>query len=321
MKVSIGLIVLLILNIATGAALIVAAYRLYRRCRFPYLFSYLVFLTAWCVFGILGLLYSVLVPQVVPPGIYVSITMLNYFLIVPILFVMLYFFTEFVVRLMEKSLSHVFKWGFAILFFIFLALLVLRASHILSQPGPHSLLSLYLPIPLLRIIKWIFVYGSLFYLSWNLKYLDSPVKRKYFTGFAITFAVGFTLSEICMMGLLPVYDVFLDTLITNVVFYSTPLIVFFILERFLTGYYASRPLEQPVKTNLESLFEKYGISKREGEIIELIIKGHSNQEIEDKLYISLETVKKHIYNIYKKTRVKNRLQLNYLIRNYTKQDT
>ncbi|MGD2090170.1 MAG: helix-turn-helix transcriptional regulator [Candidatus Aminicenantes bacterium] len=321
MKVSIGLIVLLILNIGTGAALVVAAYRLYRRCRFPYLFSYLVLVTAWCVFGILGLVYSVLVPQVVPPGIYSSIIMLNYFLIIPMVFVMLYFFTDFVVRLMEKSLSRVFKWGFAILFFIFLALLALRVSHILSQPGPHSLSSLYPPIPILRIIKWIFVYGSLFYLFLNLKYLESPVKRKYFSGVAITFAVGFTLSEICMMGLLPVYDLFLDTLITNVVFYGTPLIVLFILKRFLTRYYASRPLEQPVKTNLDSFFEKYGISKREGEIIELIIKGHSNREIEDKLFISLETVKKHIYNIYKKTRVKNRLQLNYLIRNYIKQDT
>jgi DNA-binding CsgD family transcriptional regulator len=321
MKISIGLIVLLILNIAAAAALIAAAYRLYRRCRFPYLFSYLVFLMAWCVFGILGLFYSVLLPQVVPPSIYGSITLLNYFLIVPILFVMLYFFTDFVVRLMEKSLSRVFRWGSAVLFFIFLALLVLRVSHILSQPGPHWLSSLYPPIPFFRIIKWIFIYGSLFYLSRDLKYLDSPVKRKYFTGVAITFAVGFTLSEICMMGLLPVHDLFLETLITIVVFYGTPLIVFFILERFINQYYASRPLEQPVKPDLDSFFEKYGISKREGEIIDLIIKGHSNREIEDKLFISLETVKKHIYNIYKKTRVKNRLQLNYLIRNYNKQDT
>jgi DNA-binding CsgD family transcriptional regulator len=321
MKISIGLIVLLILNIAAAAALVVAAYRLYRRCRLPYLLSYLLFLMAWCVFGVLGLVYSVLLPQVVPPGIYGSITMLNYFLIIPIVFVMLYFFTDFVVRLMEKSLSRVFKWGFAVLFFIFLALLVLRVSHILSQPGLHSLSSLYAPIPILRIIKWIFVYGSLFYLSRNLKYLDSPVKGKYFTGVAITFAVGFTLSEICMMGLLPVHDLFLDTLITNVVFYGTPLIVFFILEGFLNRYYTSRPLEQPVKTDFDSFFEKYGISKREGEIIDLIIKGHSNREIEDKLFISLETVKKHIYNIYKKTGVKNRLQLNYLIRNYNRQDT
>ena len=321
MKISIGLIVLLILNIAAAAALIVAAYRLYRRGRFPYLFSYLVFLTAWCVFGILGLVYSVLLPQVVPPGIYGSITLLNYFLIVPILFIMLYFFTDFVAQLMEKSLSRVFKWGFAVLFFIFIALVVLKVSHILSQPGPHSLSSLSPPIPILRIIKWIFVYGSLFYLARNLKHLDSPVKRKYFTGVAITFAVGFTLSEICMMDLLPIYNLFFDTLITNVVFYGTPLIVLFILERYINQYYASRPLEQPVKTDLDSFFEKYGISKREGEIIDLIIKGHSNREIEDKLFISLETVKKHIYNIYKKTRVKNRLQLNYLLLNYNQQDT
>ncbi|NOY09471.1 MAG: response regulator transcription factor [Spirochaetes bacterium] len=50
-------------------------------------------------------------------------------------------------------------------------------------------------------------------------------------------------------------------------------------------------------------------TKRELEIVNLIEMGLSNKEIADRLYISTETVKKHIYNMMTKTRVKNRISL------------
>jgi DNA-binding CsgD family transcriptional regulator len=62
-------------------------------------------------------------------------------------------------------------------------------------------------------------------------------------------------------------------------------------------------------TELETRCAAYGISKREQEIITLVLEGCSNRDIEDRLFISLATVKDHIYKIYKKTGVKNRVQL------------
>jgi DNA-binding CsgD family transcriptional regulator len=53
----------------------------------------------------------------------------------------------------------------------------------------------------------------------------------------------------------------------------------------------------------------YGITNREHEIIQFISEGKTNQEIADTLYISLQTVKDHIYNIFRKTGMKNRVQL------------
>jgi DNA-binding CsgD family transcriptional regulator len=67
-----------------------------------------------------------------------------------------------------------------------------------------------------------------------------------------------------------------------------------------------RPL-QPV-SNLER-FELLGITKREREIVMLIKSGKTNQEIADELFISVATVKDHNHNLFRKSGVRNRLEL------------
>lgn len=51
------------------------------------------------------------------------------------------------------------------------------------------------------------------------------------------------------------------------------------------------------------------LSEREKEVIELLAKGCTNQEIAGTLYVSEVTVKKHLGNIFRKLNVKNRAQL------------
>lgn len=50
------------------------------------------------------------------------------------------------------------------------------------------------------------------------------------------------------------------------------------------------------------------LSPREVEVLKLIAAGHSNQEIADKLYLSLNTIKSHTNNIYSKLGVSRRTQ-------------
>lgn len=57
-----------------------------------------------------------------------------------------------------------------------------------------------------------------------------------------------------------------------------------------------------------SLISQLEINKRELEILNLIARGHSNQEIAGKLFISLSTVKTHIQNLFEKLDVKRRTQ-------------
>ncbi len=56
------------------------------------------------------------------------------------------------------------------------------------------------------------------------------------------------------------------------------------------------------------ILEQTGISKRELEVLELISEGLSNEEIAEKLFISLNTIKTHTSNLFEKLEVKRRTQ-------------
>lgn len=58
----------------------------------------------------------------------------------------------------------------------------------------------------------------------------------------------------------------------------------------------------------EHEFQRLGISKREHEVLDLMAKGLSNQEIADKLFVSLNTVKTHTSNLLLKLEARRRTQ-------------
>lgn len=68
-----------------------------------------------------------------------------------------------------------------------------------------------------------------------------------------------------------------------------------------------------VKKNSEKIIEKFKLTVREKEIFSLLLDRWSRQDIAEKLYISPDTVKMHVGNIYKKLGVKSRSGLLKLI--------
>lgn len=95
------------------------------------------------------------------------------------------------------------------------------------------------------------------------------------------------------------------------VLYGMPV---FFLKGFMETYHGPLEKHPSDEHRVEALFKKYNISKREQEIVHLICKGKTNKQIEDELYIALQTVKDHVSRIYHKTGVKNRVQLTNLFR-------
>ena len=61
--------------------------------------------------------------------------------------------------------------------------------------------------------------------------------------------------------------------------------------------------------NVESFGQRWGMSKREMEVLDLLLKGRNTLYISQQLFIATGTAKTHIYNIYRKTDVHTKMEL------------
>lgn len=100
---------------------------------------------------------------------------------------------------------------------------------------------------------------------------------------------------------------------TGFYFLCLNLLPLLLLGTFLHYYHGKKLLVHKSRPDMESTLGGYGISKREREIIQLVCAGKSNLEIEQLLFISLKTVKFHLYNVYRKLGVRNRIELANLV--------
>ena len=62
-------------------------------------------------------------------------------------------------------------------------------------------------------------------------------------------------------------------------------------------------------TNGKPNRERMQLSQREREIIVLIAQGYKNKEIAEKMFITEQTVKNHLHNVFDKLGVSDRLEL------------
>jgi DNA-binding NarL/FixJ family response regulator len=88
-----------------------------------------------------------------------------------------------------------------------------------------------------------------------------------------------------------------------------------LLEALLDLHNGGSPMSTSIARKVIQSFSKVStsnyenaISKKEREVIELLAKGFLYKEIGDKLSISLNTVKQHLHNIYKKLQVDNKTE-------------
>jgi len=85
--------------------------------------------------------------------------------------------------------------------------------------------------------------------------------------------------------------------------------------RFFYPYYReSIELQSGNPENWGRLAGLYGLTDREMEIVRLLMKGKSNQDIGTQLFISRHTVRNHLHNIFDKMDVKSRGQLTFRVR-------
>lgn len=92
-------------------------------------------------------------------------------------------------------------------------------------------------------------------------------------------------------------------------YYIVAIALLFTLTGALVGHRLTR-----AKTRSETFvrndaaIEELGISSRETQVLEMLAEGHTNQEIAAKLFVSPNTIKTHLKNIYAKLGVTRRTQ-------------
>lgn len=125
----------------------------------------------------------------------------------------------------------------------------------------------------------------------------------------------FTLIFLGLFIFLAITVLFIKGVFTDfVVLLPWELIFIIYMVKKMNPFYLFQPFSHEASRRLDRIYEKYNITIREQEIITLICRGKTNRDIEDALYISLQTVKNNIYNIFKKLKVKNRVELINFIR-------
>lgn len=68
------------------------------------------------------------------------------------------------------------------------------------------------------------------------------------------------------------------------------------------------------KLTMTEAVRKYNLTKREQTILGLLLQGMENAQICDQLSITVNTLKKHILNIYRKLGIRNRVQMFKLVK-------
>ena len=228
-----------------------------------------------------------------------------------LLAVSLYFLARFVILLAGRRPSRFLPpaflaaWGALLLAF---ALTAGRAGRSGAAGIPPILPALS------GLLKILTVISSAAYLLILAGKNEDPLLRRGHRRVAATYLAGFFLFQLSLSGTIPVYRTGLADYLIAFFQIGFPLPVLAVLAGFLRRQAVTRPPDA-LRPEGPDDFTGLGLSPRESEVIGLILRGFDSREIEKRLFISPETVKKHVSNVYRKLGVKNRMQLSCLIQN------
>jgi DNA-binding NarL/FixJ family response regulator len=169
------------------------------------------------------------------------------------------------------------------------------------------------PVATLGFIEAVAMVGiELFYfsvflvLAWNFRAEVETNKRKVLLTFAVLLAAAYAARSL-LAGLVWV-DVRMAPLALLAV-HASNLPPLMYLRAKADRVFAPVRAEQATKLGMAHVLDRYGVTKRERQIVEKICLGKTNKQIADELFISLQTVKDHTHRIYSKIGINNRMQL------------
>jgi len=232
----------------------------------------------------------------------------------PAYLIMLFYYLSLFIELFEKRIP---PWlnRLLILAMALPMLIYYKAAWIAFQTNPQRSEMMALPFDLIAINLLVFI-PSVF-LCINLFQKDD-FKRHRNMAFILAFQIIMAVLYFTPLSWLHFTWKNVQVDLLAILFFILPLIPLWIAKKNHLQYIRLYPPFSESILDLQQLRQDFGISPRECELLEMVIKGKSRREIEDALFISYKTVKAHLYNAYRKLGIKNRVQLLNLLHNLQK---
>jgi DNA-binding CsgD family transcriptional regulator len=271
-----------------------AAARLFRRRQSPALLSYLFYLIFWHIL-ILYMLVYLAAPLVLPEGAQHGYALFNSIFVIPLHGLIAWFFADFIWKWSGGRNPRLLKLGLPL---PFLAVLVFYTAQVIKRLSEEKASE---PFVLSAPVSLLLMFGVI--LGVLIHTVVRNRRKKEVVRFAAVMSAGLIVGFLFIFCTPDDLGGHWQNALTSLVFTAMNIPAWFILRRTFREQ-APAPV-----TDLSQLKERYGISPREQEVIALVIAGKKNREIEEALFISPDTVKKHIYNVYRKMGVNSRVQL------------
>jgi DNA-binding CsgD family transcriptional regulator/MFS family permease len=307
-------ILVILVALLAGAMSIFLCNRLMRKYPLQYLSSYYYFIIFTYVFGVYSIVGSRVIQYLLTDHqtpVETTRSAANFLLILGIPFLILawYMFLRLTKELFRKQLSLIFTiiyFSVSLLLFSGYTALNLYEGSIGSisfHPGIKEIIYLFSGLHSMVMIFGILSMGI------STRKIYDIRQRKAFRWFYSWYCIIFVFNVASL--LLNIYHP-ISGLVFIVSFIGFHLIPVVFLAFYHHNHYIEGIDDVSFEEKLGVISLKYNISKREKEVVALICKGMTNQEISDSLFISVQTVKDHIHRIFLKTGVKNRVQLTNL---------
>jgi len=228
--------------------------------------------------------------------------------VIPLALAKLYLFMLFLLKILDIQI----KTQFSRIFYMVSTIVIIMAMYFLwGDIGGKDFNNSRNFIILFGVIILVANFISIFYFLSRIEILEHKQLQSHARTFGWVYLIGY------FVYASPYYITFFLEfswlqIVSPYLYYTLHLIPLFFLKQYCQLDQHLNPIGASTTINLESVAKKFNISRREIAILELIIIGKSNHQIADQLSISPNTVRNHIYNIYGKTKVKNRIQLKLL---------
>jgi DNA-binding CsgD family transcriptional regulator len=305
-------ILIYLISLACGISLISSVIHLYPKYPKAYLKKYLKHIIVLNTLAILSMFYRYLNLFSVSPAVsFTDVQNALYSIIftfgIIVTFLNLITFLQVLIELLEWKKNRIFSILFLMGSITVILLIIQGLSAVFSRETIDALMNNLIA---LDIASSAFILISALIVSVFSNIMKNHKKRPLIVGFLALY--GFT------YGIMLTTAVFKKSIYP--VFYFSSGICFLILN--LLPLISMKKLMERVEIQesrnisgreYDHIYSKYGITNREKEIIQLIFSGKGNKEIGEILYISVKTVKYHVYNIYRKLKIKNRIELINLI--------